>query len=88
MFGLNPEGAAYTNDGYSPSFMNKMEDRLRPFRAGVSWLCHFIGRCPMVVYTAPSGPQLISPEKVIYNSEVVSPLAISNCALAVKKDIK
>ena len=28
---------------------------LRPFRAWVSWLCHFIGLHPMLRYTALSG---------------------------------
>ena len=44
---------------------------LRPFRAWVSWLCHFIGLHPMLRYTALSGLHLYSPERAKYVSEAV-----------------
>ncbi len=28
---------------------------LRTFSAWMSWLCHFIGLCPMLMYYTPSG---------------------------------
>ena len=63
---------------------------LRPFRAWVSWLCHFIGLHPMLRYTALSGLHLYSPERAKYVSEAVSPLAEYNSEaathLAIKKE--
>ena len=63
---------------------------LRPFRAWVSWLCHFIGLHPMLRYTALSGLHLYSPEMAKYVSEAVSPLAEYNSEaatpLAIKKE--
>lgn len=50
-------------------------DRYRPFRARVSWLCHFIGIHPMLRYTALSGLLWRSPERAVYVSEAVTPLA-------------
>lgn len=55
MFGISPEGVLYTNDGYSPSFMKKMVDISRPFRALVTWLRHFIPLHGMLLYYALSG---------------------------------
>ena len=64
-------------------------DRLRPFRARVSWLCHFIGRCPMLTYNALSGLLHNSPERAKHISEAVTPLAINMsealAPLAIKK---
>ena len=63
---------------------------LRPFRAWVTWLCHFIGLHPMLRYTALSGLHLYSPERAKYVSEAVSPLAEYNSEaatpLAIKKE--
>lgn len=63
---------------------------LRPLRAWVSWLCHFIGLHPMLRYTALSGLHLYSPERAKYVSEAVSPLAINigeaATPLAIKKE--
>ncbi len=47
---------------------------ISPFQGLVSWLYHFIGRCPMLVYAALSGLSLFSPEGVFYSSEAASPL--------------
>lgn len=45
----------------------------------ISWLCHFIGLHPMLVYNALSGQASqglqVSTEGAIYVSEVVTPLA-------------
>jgi hypothetical protein len=41
----------------------------------ILWLCHFIGRCPMLAYNALSGLLHNSPERAKYISEVVTPLA-------------
>ena len=49
----------------------------RPFRAEVSWLRHFIGLHPMLRYVALSGLFGNSPERAVYTSEAVSPLANS-----------
>lgn len=43
----------------------------------IPWFCHYIGLHPMLRYAAPSGLPLYSPEKAIYNSEAVTPLAIN-----------
>jgi len=47
---------------------------LRPFRAWVSWLCHFIGLHPMLMYYTPLGLFRFSPERARYTGEVVTPL--------------
>jgi hypothetical protein len=50
---------------------------LRPFRAWVSWLCHFIGLHPMLMYYTPSGlilqRALRSPEGAAYANDGHSP---------------
>jgi hypothetical protein len=48
---------------------------LRPFRAEVSWLCHFIPLHGMLAYYTPSGLTHHSPERALYTSEAASPLA-------------
>ena len=51
-------------------------DRLRPFRARVSWLCHFIELRSMLGYYTLSGQILVtSPERETSLSEAVTPLA-------------
>ncbi|MBK6889176.1 MAG: hypothetical protein IPI59_12355 [Sphingobacteriales bacterium] len=57
-------------------------DVLRPFRALVSWLCHSIGLRPNLTYYAPLGLSYHSPERALYNSEAVSPLAKNNEAVS------
>lgn len=44
----------------------------------ISWLCHFIGLHPMLRYATLSALHHHSPERALYNSEVVSPLAEYN----------
>ena len=55
----------------------------------ISWLCHFIGRCPMLTYNALSGLLHNSPERAKHISEAVTPLAINMsealAPLAIKK---
>lgn len=48
-------------------------DRLRPFRAYVSWLCHSIGLHPIFMYSTPSGLTLHSPEGALYPNDGCSP---------------
>jgi len=54
---LSPEGVLSTNDGRSPSLMNRMKDiSISPFQGlGLSWRWHFIGQHPMLMYIALSG---------------------------------
>jgi len=77
MFGINPKGVLYTNGGYRPSFKRMVVVILRPFRASVSWLCHFIPLYGMLVYSALSGlshqRNSLSPEGAIYANDGHSP---------------
>jgi len=57
-------------------------DTLRPFRAYVSWLCHFIPLHGMLTYYTPSGLYSFSPERATYISEAVTPLAIIRKAVS------
>ncbi len=61
---------------------------LRPFRAWVSWLCHFIGLHPMLRYNTLSGLHLYSPERAKYVSEAVSPPAINIIGAVLPLSIK
>ena len=78
MFGISPKRATYPNDGCSPSLMNmrkEIYDALSGLR--ISWLCHFIGRHPMLMYNTPSGLALSvwqpSPERATYPNDGCSP---------------
>ncbi len=73
MFGNSPERERYINDGYSLSFMNRMEEILRPFRAYLSWLCHFIPLHGMLMYETLSGLCGDSPERALYFNDGCSP---------------
>jgi len=46
---------------------------LRPFRALVLWLCHFIGLHPMLKYAALSGHFINSPKGARYTNDGYSP---------------
>ncbi len=48
-------------------------DRLRPFRAYVSWLCHSIGLHPILMYDTPSGLTLHIPVRALYLNDVCCP---------------
>lgn len=68
---------------YKPDTMT-----LHPFRAWVSWLCHFIGLHPMLRYTALSGLHLYSPERAKCTSEAATPLAINISGAVLPLSIK
>ncbi|MFT6138665.1 MAG: hypothetical protein ACJAS3_003476 [Roseivirga sp.] len=55
MFGISLEWAFYTDDGYYTLFVNRIADRLRPYRADMLWFCHSIGLHPLFKYYTPLG---------------------------------
>ena len=63
----------FGNSVYHPSLIDSALSGLR-----ISWLCHFIGRCPMLADNALSGLLHHSPERAKYINEAVTPLATND----------
>jgi len=72
----SPEGVSSVENGKRRSMI--ITHQISPFQGlGLSWLRHFIGRCPMLAYEALSGlflyEQLQSPERVSSVNDGCSP---------------
>ena len=73
----------FGNSVYHPTPIDYALSGLR-----ITWLCHFIGRCPRLADNALSGLLHHSPERAKYISETVTHLAINTSETVTPLTIK